>query len=302
MIVQEVRARCQDTLAPRACDAGIPRNALWLQPSQGAHWTILPMQIIKALPRAPATGARPLHLSPSKRLSWPHEVLFELPRPGQLRIRRLVHRGAPRPVSKFHSLKLRRVVQCESRLEVEVAMLLDACPAVTTFAEQPLALHYFDQGAPRYHMPDFRFQAGTYRELIEVKFEADIDDEIRRRTKLLTDLLEPYGWRYRVITEGTIRSGHLLDNVQRLLRRGRQRPPEHWSLATFDRIRRNGPITLGEFGWDQTGQIETSWISHEILVGNAYVDLNRKLSTETQLHVERPDLGGALPWLLAHSK
>ncbi len=288
--------------AQRAGIAGIPEMPTGWKPSQWAHRTILPMNNYVTPSVAPAAVALQRHLPLAKWPSGPSDVHFELPTPGQLRVRRLVHRGAPRPVSKCYSLKLKRIVQCESSLEVDVAKLLDACPAVTVFAEQPLALHYFDDGIPRRHVPDYMFQAGDHRGLIEVKFEADINDEIRHRTERLIELLKPYGWRYRVVTEATVRSDHLLDNVQKLLRRGRQHPPEHWSLATFDRIRRSGPIALGEFGWHQAGQVQTIWISHEILVGNVQVDLSCKLSAGTLLHVERPDLGGALPWLPAHSK
>jgi hypothetical protein len=254
---------------------------------------------IKAQYKAPVTGARPHYLPLARWPDGPDEIRFEFPGADQLRMRRLVHRGAPRPVFKFHSLKEGRVVQCESGLEVEAAMLFDACPTVTTYAEQPVALHYFDAGVPRYHIPDFSFRAGGHRELIEVKFEGDVDDAIRHRTKLLSRLLEQYGWRYRVVTEATIRSGYLLDNVQRLLLRGRHCPPEHWSLATFERIRRSRSITLGDFGWNGSGQIETTWIAYEILVGRAFVDLSGRIHAETLLHVDRPDLGGTLPWLLA---
>lgn len=247
------------------------------------------------------TDVHQRHRSSATRPSEFDEVRFELPRPGQLRVRQLVNRGAPRPVSKFHSLKLRRVVHCESSLEVDVAKLLDACPGMT-FAEQPLVLHYFMDGLLRRHIPDFMFQARACRGFIEVKFESDIDDEVRKRTSRLIELLAPYGWRYRVLTESTVRSGHLLSNVQALLRRGRQRPPEYWSLATFDRIGRNGPVPLGAFGWAQAGQMETAWISHELLVGNLYADLTVKLNADTHVHIPHSDMGGVLPWLLEHSK
>ena len=252
--------------------------------------------------RAPSSGALQRQVPLTISSLGTTEVQFELPGPGQLRVRRLVHRGAPRPVSKFHSLTLGRAVQCESALEVDVAKLLDACPAVTAFAEQPLALRYFDQGAFRRHVPDFMFDTGDHRGLLEDKFETDIDEDLRHRTKRLIQLLAPYGWQYRLLTETTVRAGHLLENVQRLLRRGRQRPPEHWSLATFNHIRRYGPVALGEFGWGHVGQAQTGWISHEILMGNVQVDLYHKLSAASLLHVESPDQGGALSWLLAQSK
>lgn len=232
-----------------------------------------------------------------KWLPGPNEIQFEWPQPGQVRMRRLVHRGAPRPVSKLASLKLKRTVQCESRLEVEVALLLDACPGVTRYAEQPANLYFFAETGPRLHVPDFLVAAGTYREFIEVKFEADLNYEVRSRTARLTTLLKPYGWRYRLVTETSVRAGYALENAQLLLRRGRQRPPEHWSLATFERIRTSEVITLAAFGWDDPGSPETAWLCHEILAGTIQVDRTRKLGPESQLYVERTDLQGGLPWL-----
>ena len=254
------------------------------------------MRVTPAIQRAPIAGA--LKASPiPKWLPGPNEIQFEWPKPGQVRVRRLVHRGAPRPVSKLASLKLKRTVQCESRLEVEVATLLDASPGVARFAEQPATLYYFDHTGPRLHIPDFLVQVGTRREFIEVKFETDIDDEVRSRTARLTTLLKPYGWHYRLVTETTVRAGYALDNAQKLLRRGRQRPPEHWSLATFERIRKSGATTLGEFGWDGPSRPETAWICHEILAGTIQVDRSQKLGAESRLYVERTDLQGGLPWL-----
>ena len=49
------------------------------------------------------------------------------------------------------------------------------------------------------------------------------------------------------MTETSVRAGYALENAQLLLRRGRQRPPEHWSLATFERIRTSEVITLAAF-------------------------------------------------------
>ena len=72
----------------------------------------------------------------------PGELQIEHPPAGELRVRRLVHRGTQRPVFKVPSVTLARVVQCESLLEVDMAMLLDACPHVASYREQPVTLRY----------------------------------------------------------------------------------------------------------------------------------------------------------------
>ena len=244
--------------------------------------------------KVPSGGAS--HLPCATDLRESSAIQFERPGVGQVRMRRLVHRGAPRPVSKLHSLKLDRRIECESKLEVEVAVLLDACPAVTLFAEQPLALHYLDRIGLRRHVPDFMVHMGQRREFIEVKFETDIDEEVRYRTGRLVESLAPHGWGYRILSEVEVRSGPYLENAQKLLRRGRQRPPEHWSLATFEWIRKSGSIAIGEFGWGKTNCIETVWIANEIMVGHVNVDLGQRLSADSLLYVGRPELGGLLPW------
>lgn len=259
----------------------------------GLTGAILSM-LLKTPPKAPSVGARQRPCAKSVREAL--GIQFELAPAGQVRMRRLVHRGAPRPVFKLHSIKLARRVECESKLEVDVAVLLDASPAVTLFAEQPLALHYLDRQGWRRHVPDFMVQMGQRREFIEVKFEADVDDEIRYRTGLLVESLAPHGWEYRILSEVEVRCGPYLENAQKLLRRGRQRPPEHWSLSTFDRIRKSGSIAIGEFGWGKTSHIETVWIAHEILVGHVNVDLSQSLSPDSLLYVGHPELGGLLPW------
>lgn len=174
--------------------------------------------------------------------------------------------------------------------------MLDACSVVTRFAEQPTVIHFFDETGPRLHVPDFLVEIGHHREFVEVKFEADVDEEVRARTARLTGLLEQHGWRYRLVTQTTVRAGYALENAQKLLRRGRQRPPEHWSLATYERIRRTSAITLGDFGWECSGGAEITWLCHDILMGKIHVDRSRPLGADNLLYIDREDMGGTLPW------
>ncbi len=62
-----------------------------------------------------------------------HGLRIDLPKPGASRMRDLVHRGAQRPVSKIMSVKLGRIVECESALEVDAVQILDAHGTVSAF-------------------------------------------------------------------------------------------------------------------------------------------------------------------------
>ena len=203
------------------------------------------------------------------------------PKEGQVRVRRLIHRGAPRPVSKFLSVTLGREVHCESSLEIDAALILDACPTVSSFGEQAVTLHFFDGNVWRWHIPDFVVAAGGVREFIEIKFQRDIDAEVRERTQLLVRLLWPFGYGYRLLTEETIRTGVALKNARSLLVRGREEVPPLWALCTREKIRKGGPLTLGALGWNDPGKPEGSWIARLIIRGALSTDLNMALSSDS---------------------
>ncbi len=208
-----------------------------------------------------------------------------LPEPGQHRVRKLIHRGAMRPTTKFLSVKLDRSVHCESALEADCAYLLDACPKVESFAEQPAVLHYFQDGILRRHVPDFFVVAKSNRYFVEVKFERDLDEDINRRTELLKALLKPLGFSYHVVTENIIRSGAGLDNAHALLLRGREQPTDIWSLSAHHAIRQSEFLPLAYFGWHRSGELEAAWIARLILQGQIHVDLSQKITTDSMVSV-----------------
>lgn len=203
------------------------------------------------------------------------------PEEGHVRVRRLIHRGAPRPVSKFLSVTLGRSVHCESSLEIDAALILDACPAITDFGEQAVTLHYLHGNVWRWHIPDFIAVAGGVREFIEIKFQRDINAEVVERTELLVRLLEPFGYGYRLLTEETIRTGAALKNARSLLVRGREEVPPLWALCTHEKIRSEGPLTLGSLGWNSPGKSEGSWIARMLISGALSTNLSMILSPDS---------------------
>lgn len=229
----------------------------------------------------------------------PGELEIEYPPMGQLRVRRLVHRGAQRPVFKVPSVKLARVVQCESLLEVDMAMLLDASPNVTSYGEQPVTLRYTIDGEETWHVPDFVAICADKRIFIEVKYARDIDAVIRTRTRVLQEQLARTGDLYLLLTEEEIRKPHLVRNARQILRRSCHAITDLDRIASFERLRRERLTTLGEWSWDISGAKDAIAMAHLLLRGQAQVDMTQPLGRATP--VVSVNSLESKPWLLALS-
>jgi hypothetical protein len=188
-------------------------------------------------------------------------------------------------------------------LEVDAALILDACPQVTRFAEQPVILHYLDGHEWRTHIPDFAAETtGRVHQFVEVKFKRDIDLDVIRRTDLLTLLLKPYGIAYRLLTENDLRVGCRLENASRLLLRGRERGSDAWAFGIFEAIRSQGFLSLGDFGWHHVGRPETAWIAREIIEGRVQADLSRLIDHHTKVVVPQFNFEEGSLWPSAVSR
>lgn len=199
------------------------------------------------------------------------DVRIELPDEGAVRMRNLVHRGTQRPVFKVSSLTIGRVVQCESLLEVDAVLCLDAHPGSAYFSEQPLRIHYLHDGAWRSHVPDLAVLTHGKLVLVEVKFDKDVTDDIVARTTHLTLSLSRLGVDYRLINEDSIRQGHAVQNAHRLLRRARHAAEEVDLLYVLEHVRCRDDLTLEDFDWDVPSSREASCIAQLILRGLAQV-------------------------------
>lgn len=238
--------------------------------SESAGWKSL----AASLSRIPTADAHP-----------PSGISVRLPIAGEVRVRDLVYRGAPRPVTKVPSVTLNRIVQCESVLEADLASILDACPGVTAFAEQAAELRYWHDGNVRWHVPDFIVRTDDEEvEFVEVKFIRDMNFEIRNRTRLLQELLRPYRINYRLVTEGTIRKGCALANAETLLVRGRMIPSELWAIQACDAVRNRGFVPLSEFSWSVSGSVEAAGIARLIIDGHLHVDMSNEIDASTLVY------------------
>jgi hypothetical protein len=224
----------------------------------------------------------------------------DLPDGNALRMRNLVHRGTQRPVFKVPSLKLKRTVQCESILEYEAALILDAAPQVGSFGEQPARIHYMLNGDPRSHIPDFAVLLNDRKAFLEIKFAKDVGADVRERTKLLEGGLRVLGWDYFLLTEDTLRRGALLSNVQGILRRARHAVCGVETLRTLERLRVTRGQTLEDFNWTTSGSSQAASIAQLITTGLATVDVSHALCGSSPVWAtESINVGEAAQWLLA---
>jgi hypothetical protein len=216
-----------------------------------------------------------------------HDLRLDLPPPGDVRIRNLVHRGAPRPVFKTTSVKLGRVVQCESALEHEAALLLDVSPVVNAFAEQPVRIHYLFENGWRSHIPDFAVLVADQLTFVEIKFEKDVATEVRDRTRSLEWQLGALGVGYRLLTERDLREGYYVQNALRVLRRARHAISKVQLLATLEKLRAVDRVPLAAFGWSVADSQEAVGIAQLIMSGHAAIDPHAPLSDRTCVWLAR---------------
>lgn len=225
---------------------------------------------------------------------------IEAPTAGDVRVRNLVHRGAMRPVFKVPSIKLQRVVQCESLLEVDLAILLDASPFVSSYGEQPAIFHFVIDGERRWHVPDFQAQLSDRRIYIEVKFEEDIDDHVLARTALLQRQLEQQGAIYLLLTETDIRKPHRIANARQVLRRACHALTDLELIGSFERLRESREMTFRDWSWDRSRTVEAIALARLLVKGMANVDWSRPLTLETTVRAANGTEGE--PWPLAPSR
>lgn len=222
-------------------------------------------------PRAPIRWASPEDLAAGVCWWWPEE--------GKVRARKLLSRAAMRPIYRFTSLKMGRSIHLESALEHQVALLLDACPLVDAFAEQPVQMEFDNGKGMSRHFPDFALSYCGKPWFLELKYVKDVDAACRQRTQQLTELLAPLGIGYRLVTEQDLPQRDRVTNAWALLQRGRQTVGDQQRLVVFQRVFQQQGISLGKLGWNTpaTGAA----LASELMQGRLHADLSTKLSMET---------------------
>lgn len=145
-----------------------------------------------------------------------------VPEPGKLRMRKLIGRSRRVATGKYPSWKMGRLMHWESFQEAKVFRLLDACPGIRKFTEQPVLIRYLDGDTWREHVPDVAFC--TYHDalaVLEVKSSLDRHrEEALERAEILRPKLAELGVFYGVVLQEQLDEGLALANARLLLKRG----------------------------------------------------------------------------------
>lgn len=139
-------------------------------------------------------------------------------------------------ITRFPSLKMKRVICGESLLELDYHNLLEFDSDVLSFQEQPLKIEYILDGSNHFYTPDLLVvRANGQRQIIEVKREADA---VRPENQLLFSLVRPICERasyvFGLALDRDIRREPRLRNVKVLLRYARTHVSLQHRLACSD--------------------------------------------------------------------
>jgi len=139
-----------------------------------------------------------------------------------IRSRRVVNRYNSIITGKYPGMKAGRMMQWESRHERNAMLLLDTCPSVLAFNEQPCEINYILQGQKRRHFPDFLVKGCGWKEFWEVKMQKDAySPEVSIRTALMHQHLPRYGYGYRIVLAEHLAFKTRLENAKKILRLGK---------------------------------------------------------------------------------
>jgi hypothetical protein len=208
---------------------------------------------------------------------------IEFPEPGQLRIRKVVKRSNARSTGKYPSWKMGRMLQWESRNELNAFFLLDSDPDVMSFNEQPCKITYDLDGVSRAHYPDILVQGYGRKELWEVKPDSKAEEpEFARRTTLMIKDLPTWGYTYRVVLANDLAAQPRQRNAYFLLGFG-WRPVSDGEREFIRRaINQRGSLLWADACRGEFGPKGREILCSLVLRGALAIDMNVPISVSTR--------------------
>lgn len=203
------------------------------------------------------------------------------------RVRRVISRSTCRVVYKFPSIKLGRMVYCESSVELDYAFLLDADHSVMSFQEQPGKIIYYLNGKLHKYTPDFLVNRPHKKQIVEVKPESKASTEENRVLfEIIRTICLNAGYEFVVITDIDIREGSRLENVRAFWKYGRTplSPQHHIYCQEF--FTQNSEATLGGLVSFFAARNEGKGVVFSLLYwGVVGIDINRPLNALSPIHL-----------------
>jgi hypothetical protein len=132
-------------------------------------------------------------------------------------VRKITNRGYKKRVSKFPSVRLKKIVVCESPLELDFVYLLEYSGA--KYEGQPLKIRFYAGGKMLTYTPDFFVTIKDRKLLVEVKPASKVGQEkYQTLFRIVSQICRREGYEFFVITDLTIRIQPRLRNIKLLYR------------------------------------------------------------------------------------
>jgi len=199
-------------------------------------------------------------------------------------VRKVVTRTGRSMRSKFPSLKMAKMIGCESRLEADAALLFEWTPEILRYYPQPCHVYPSDGVNTFRYTPDFLLEFVDGRTAyVEVKPQNKLANPTLRQR--LTDI-DRYFRRsertFHILTEITVRDAILKNNVRRLQYHARHLPKNIEFMETYHRLVVRTDLTFGEVQSafddprDAYRLLSNRWLAF---------DIELPLRSDTPLHV-----------------
>lgn len=119
---------------------------------------------------------------------------------------------------RIPSMKLGRMVECESILEGDVVLLLEYSPGVLSYQEQPALIHYWDGERMRAYFPDFEaLLSDGSRVHLEIKPSKKLSKpKIAEKYRAIASHYKQTPTQFRIVTELECQREPLRSNLRRL--------------------------------------------------------------------------------------
>lgn len=213
-----------------------------------------------------------------------------------LRARKVISRSNARATGKWPSWKTHRMMHYESDNEGIAFKLLDACPEVMTYSEQPCVIHYLMNEDLHRHFPDVLVKFWGHQELWEVKTaEESKSPEVVQRSRLMAMCLPKFGYQYQLINVENLKNTFQLKVLDHVLKLGRQKV----TLIELEQIRqlflRSNSVPWSYFQYGAPGGAYKKQICRLMLEGVLEQDKTGTFEGTTELRYNHGK--GGMPWL-----
>lgn len=212
-----------------------------------------------------------------------------------LRARKVISRSNAKATGKWPSWKIGRMMHYESGNERNAFKLLDACPEVISYREQPCIVRYVLDGVEHRHYPDIQVNFKAQQHLWEVKTEAESNKpDTFSRSELMAKCLPAFGFGYHVALAENLKRNPRLRNIEILLRHRRSPVPINEYEQIRQLFKKHENLHWGYFQHGEAGATYLKSICQLIVEGHLAIDVNEAIQAATLIQINHNNDGGQL--------